>query len=266
MGNSNRLECENYSNSKKMAMSRRLCIGAAVAIFAAASTMSSGTAWAHSFGVRYDLPVPLWLYLAGAGAGVAASFALMAVFLRHRGAGVEQFRYDLLRLPVFGWLGGEVVLNLLRLLSLVIFILLLAAGLFGNPDPFKNIAPTFVWVVWWVGMAFFSSLAGNLWDLVNPWKIIFTWLTRVLGTQQHERTYPARLGHWPAVAMFVVFAWLELISDRGEQPRMLAVLIIAYSAVTWAGMAYYGRDVWLRQGEIFAVAFGLFILEKNKFD
>jgi hypothetical protein len=232
------------------------------ALFAAASTLAfflttPAPAWAHAFGIRYDLPLPLWLYLCGAGAAVALSFAVMALFLKDRGSGIEEFRFDLLTLPLLGWLGGPVVLNIVRLLSLAIFALLLAAGLLGHPDPFKNIAPTFVWVVWWVGMAFVSTLTGNLWDLLNPWKIMFTWVVKIRGEPTGGHPYPVWFGRWPAVLLFLIFAWMELISEQAEQPRMLATLIIVYSAITWAGMGYFGRDTWLQNGEVFAVVFSL---------
>lgn len=225
-----------------------LVLGAALAAF---------PAWSHSFGVRYDLPLPLELYLAGAGVAVALSFAVMALFLGERDGYGETLRYDLLTLPLIAWLGHRVVLNLFRALSVALFVLLLGAGFFGTTDPFRNFAPTFVWVVWWVGMAFVSTLGGNLWTLVNPWKILFTWAEWAAGGFAGQRPYPAWLGNWPALVLFLVFAWLELISESGEQPRILALLIVGYSAITWAGMAIYGRDVWLRNGETFAVAYGL---------
>ena len=156
------------------------------------------TAWAHAFGIRYDLPLPLWLYLGGAGAAVALSFAIMAVFLRDRGNDVEDVSFNLLSVPFLGWLASPVLLNLIRLLSVSVFFLLLTAGLLGHPDPFRNIAPTFIWVIWWVGMAFVSVLAGNLWDLLNPWKIIYTWVAWAMGVSQSggtlPRTYPTWLG------------------------------------------------------------------------
>ncbi len=58
-----------------------------------------------------------------------------------------------------------------------------------------NFAPTFVWVIWWVGLAFLTALVGNLWEVVNPWKILFEWadeLSRRLlgaGLELHE-PYP----------------------------------------------------------------------------
>ncbi|MDP6786320.1 MAG: hypothetical protein QGI13_04240 [Rhodospirillales bacterium] len=219
--------------------------------------LGAAPASAHSFGTRYDLPLPLELYLTGAGASVALSFIIMARFLKHRGETEEALRFDLLSLPWLGWLGGAVMLNAIRWLSVAVFGLLLAAGLFGNPDPFKNIAPTFVWVLWWVGMAFTSALVGNLWDLVNPWKILFAWTERVTGGFGPVLSYPPWLGRWPAVVLFLVFAWMELISGQAEHPPTLALLIVAYSAITWTGMALYGREVWLKNGETFSAVFGL---------
>lgn len=214
-------------------------------------------AWGHSFGVRYDLPLPLGLYLGGAGAAVALSFLVMALFFGRRGDHGEAARIDLLSVPVVGWLGCPAVLAFIRVLSVTVFVLILAAGFAGDPNPFRNIAPTFVWVVWWVGMAFISALFGNFWALVNPWTILFDWAERAMGGPATPRPYPDGLGRWPALLLLLAFAWLELISETGEKPRMLALLIVIYSTVTWSGIVVYGRETWLRNGEVFSVAFGL---------
>jgi hypothetical protein len=50
-----------------------------------------------------------------------------------------------------------------------------------------------------VGLSFFTALVGNVWPLVNPWKILFEWadgLARRLlgvGLELHE-PYPAGWG------------------------------------------------------------------------
>ena len=219
------------------------------ALFAATVLVWPGGAAAHAFGARYDLPLPLDLYLGAAGAAVVASFVIMALF----GAGrpVDR-RLDIPigpgpRIARAGRLG-------LRPLSVALFGLILATGFFGTASPTRNFAPTMVWVIWWVGLAFVSALVGDLWRLANPWSALYDWAG---GDRRTARPYPARLGHWPAVALFWAFAWLELISGVGEDPYALAWLITAYSALTWLGMARFGRDAWLAHGEAFTVAFGL---------
>ena len=224
---------------------------------AVALLLYSAPASAHAFGIRYDLPIPLGLYLAGGGAAVGLSFIVMARFLGHRDAAGAHWRFDLLGIPGLGWLGAPVLLISIRAVAVAVFGLLLVAGLFGNMEPFRNIAPTFIWVVWWVGMAFISALIGNLWALVNPWAILFAWCEWALGGFKPVWSYPSWLGRWPIVGMFAVFAWLELIFEQGEQPRILAILVVLYSAITWTGMALFGRETWLRNGEIFNAVFAL---------
>ncbi len=227
-------------------------LGAVIALL-----LSSAPASAHAFGIRYDLPIPLGLYLAGGGAAVLFSFIVMARFLGSHTLAGEDRRFDLLGIPWLRWLGAPVLLFAMRALAVAIFGLLLGAGFLGNADPFRNIAPTFIWVVWWVGMAFISALFGNLWALVNPWRILFSWFERALGGFGPVLSYPGWLARWPMVGLFLVFAWMELIFEQGEQPPILAMLIVAYSAVTWTGMALFGRETWLRNGEIFTGVFGL---------
>ena len=211
----------------------------------------------HSFGVRYDLPLALKFYLAGAGATVALSFLVMALFLGRRGFHSEFPRIELSPIPVIGRLARPLTLTLIQTFSVVLFVLILTACFAGDTNPFSNIAPTFVWVIWWVGMAFISVLFGDLWALVNPWTILFTLARRRSGEAPSRQSYPARLGHWPALILLLAFAWLELISDLGENPRILGLLIVMYSTVTWSGMAIFGRDVWLRNAEVFSVVYGL---------
>ena len=50
---------------------------------------------AHAFGARYDLPLPLGLYIAGAGLAVCLSFVVAAVFLRPTEPGRQARRIDL---------------------------------------------------------------------------------------------------------------------------------------------------------------------------
>ncbi|MHC4448182.1 MAG: hypothetical protein ACYSXF_10455, partial [Planctomycetota bacterium] len=224
--------------------------------------MGAGEARAHGFTVPYDLPVPLWLYMTGAAATVALSFVVIAIFARGASEVRTYPRYDLLRWSIFRALGHPWSLSVVRVASVATFALIVAAGLFGAQNPFKNIAPILVWVIWWVGLAYVSALLGDLWALINPWKIAFAWgegLFRRLSGRELTlgRPVPRWLGFWPAALLFLMFAWIEMAWQGGEVPRTLALAILAYSVLTWAGMFIYGREQWLRRGEAFTLVFGL---------
>ena len=167
---------------------------------------------AHGFGQRYDLPVPLGLFMLGAGASVVLSFLGMGLFVRDKREDGDYPGYNLIDSPVFGWMGGAVFLSLVRVLSVVLFCVTLAAGFCGTDEPEKNIAPTMIWIIWWVGLAYVCALMGNLWSLVNPWEVIFSWAEALYrkmrpgGSLSLEQSYSERLGVWPALCLFLWFA------------------------------------------------------------
>ena len=221
-------------------------------------------ALAHGFGERYDLPVPLWLYLWGASAVVLLSFALVSYFVGKQDAPRRYPRFDLLSVRAFrATLASRPFVSGLRLLSVALFALVIAAGLLGDQTPELNFAPTFVWVWWWVGLVLFVAFVGNVWALVNPWKILFEWadgLARRLGVEEGLELrvpYPASWDVWPALAFFFVFAWVELVFWGSAMPRNIALFALLYSSATWAGMSLFGKETWLRGGEAFSVLFDI---------
>jgi hypothetical protein len=220
-------------------------------------TLAPGDALAHGFGQRYDLPVPLWLWAAAAAAAVALSFAIIGLFVKASPGVRGYWRLNLLRSPLGRALASAPVRFATRLLSVGLLALVLVASLAGDQSPTRNIAPTFIWVAWWVGFAYLSALVGNLWAVVNPWAAIFGWAEALLGSRRPARRNPAELGVWPAVGLFAAFAWVELIYTGRSIPAQLGRLTVVYSALTWTGMALFGRATWLRHGDPFATAFGV---------
>jgi len=206
----------------------------------AAFTLLPADAVAHAFGERYDLPLPLPLWLAAAGLAVALSFLVFALALR-RGAGYPQV--FLLRVP-------PLVVGALRAISVFVFVLVIAAGLFGTQDPFRNLAPAFVWIAWWIGLTYLTALVGDLWSVLNPWKALYP---AGLGLR---RQLPAAVGVWPAVALLLAFAWIEIVWEGNAVPANIAWLALGYSLLTWVGMFVFGREAWLKSGEVFTVYFG----------
>jgi len=222
------------------------------------------SALAHGFAVRYDLPAPLGFYLAGAGATVVLTFLALALWSWSR-TSTSRTAPPQMVLPRAGRIvSNRWVAGVLQAIAAGFFVLVVAAGLFGDIDPYKNISTTFVWVIWWVGMMFINTFIGDVWALVNPWNIIFAWaekLARAVNRNARlslDLPYPRKLGLWPALILFLAFAWLELTWGEGEDPRKLASVIVRYSLITWAAMVVFGRRTWLVHGEAFAVVFSTF--------
>ena len=221
-------------------------------------------ALAHGFGPTYDIPIPLWLYLYGAAAAVVLAFIPLALFSRkERDAAYRYPRFDLFSVQLLRTILTSRLLTVgLRLLSVTLFFVVVIAGLVGLQSGF-NIAPTFVWVTWWVGLSFFTAFIGNLWPLVNPWRVLFDraeGLVRRLGFRnglELDERYPEALGVWPAVVLYLVFVWIENVFSGSYVPRNIALFALAYSLVTLYGMAFFGKETWLRRGEMFSVFFGL---------
>jgi len=225
--------------------------------------VASGQAQAHGFGARYDLPIPLSLYLAGAALTVALSFAMLALFMRSAPPADEYWRINLMGTAFGRLLGAPGVLLACRAFGVALFLLVVAAGLFGAQSPLKNIAPVMVWAIWWVGMAYISALLGNLWALVNPLDTLFAWTEALCARIWPARKlalglrYPDALGAWPAIVLFLAFVWMEVVWEHSDSPARLATAMLAYAALTWLGMLLFGRAQWLGRGEVFALVFGL---------
>ncbi len=218
---------------------------------------------AHGFGARYTLPVPLWLYGIGAAATVALSFVLIALCMRHTPRVQGAPRLNLLHWRLGRLLLCPAALCIYRGISVSLLALVVLAGFVGTQQAGANLAPTLVWVMWWVGLAYISALGGNIWVIINPWSTLFDWAEALYRHRDPQRQlsrrlpYPQRFGVWPGVLLFGAFAWVEHVFSGRAVPAYLAVLAIEYSLITWLGMFCFGRDIWLRHGEAFVIAFAL---------
>jgi hypothetical protein len=220
-------------------------------------------AFAHGFGERYDLPLPLSFYLFGVAGAVALSFLIVAWSVRDASAAS---RLSARRAPdaLTALITGRVMRGALKLITLVLFTVTIAAGFIGDQSPYRNIAPTMVWIIGWIGIAYFSALVGDVWAAINPWRTVFdvaAWLTRRLAGWNRLSVglrYPRVLGVWPAVLLLLAFSWIELVYPNPAVPHHIACFAVGYSLLTLIGMLLFGRDVWLAHAEVFSVVFGTF--------
>jgi hypothetical protein len=138
----------------------------------------------------------------------------------------------------------------LRVLGVAAFLVVLGAATFGDDLVSRNLAPVAVYVAFWVGLTIVCALVADVWNAgLNPYLTLAAPLSPL-----DDRPY--RLGHWPAAAGLLAFVWLELVHPSRAEPRVIAALVVAYTAVVLAGAARWGRP-WLREGEAFAAWFGL---------
>ncbi len=143
--------------------------------------------------------------------------------------------------------------------TLFLFAVLWSAAAFGSNRASENLTPTFIYVIFWVGMVLVCIVLGNVWSVLNPWRAaadLVAWVARKVGWNRETRPYPERLGLWPAIFLLGGFTVLELVWKDPANPRTLAQAIAVYSVATWTGMFLYGRKPWLQNGDGFSVYFG----------
>jgi hypothetical protein len=209
---------------------------------------------AHGIVGRADLPVPTIFFGVGAAVVLVVSFlALAAGWTRPR------LEYPperaLFRIP----LAVEAVLGALGLLA---FAVTAYAGLAGTDVQSDNLAPTAVYVAFWVGLPFVSLVLGDVFRLLSPWRALgrlVGWIGRRLGGagMPEPLPYPPRVGQWPAAAGIFAFAICELCWATAREPAGLAVLMLVYLAIQLVGMSLYGVEAWTRNADAFGVWFGL---------
>ncbi len=146
-------------------------------------------------------------------------------------------------------------------LGVVVFLASVYAGLAGTENERDNLAPTIVYVAFWVGVPFASLLFGDIWRLISPWRALGRgagWLSARFTDPPEPLVYPARLGRWPAAIGIVAFGICELCWATAREPGPLAALMLGYVVVMLVGMSLSGVAAWTRNADPFGVYFGFF--------
>jgi hypothetical protein len=254
---------------------RWVCLAALLA-----SLLAPTAASAHGIVGRADLPIPAWLFAWTATAVMVISFvALWSLWSRPRLQ--RPPGRVLLRVPeLVEWLCGGV--------GIALFAIVAYAGLAGEQNLTSNIAPTFIYVIFWVAIPLASAFVGDIFRPLNPWRALGRlagWLSARLAARRGSAgggaapgrltrgrstgagrrrvpllgAYPPSWGRWPAAALLLCFAWVELVLPLPgkDEPRLLAILMLAYGGLQLAGMAAFGVEAWCERADGFGVYFGL---------
>ena len=222
-------------------------VGALAALLLLAQILLADPAAAHGISGRASLPVPAWLFAWAAAIVLVVSFvALSALWSTPR---LQELRLRRLgRVPRF-------VTPLCGLVGVALFAVVIWAGYAGVDSYTANFDPTFIYVIFWVGVPLASVVFGDLFSAFSPWRALARasrWLGMRTGVEwKPPLTYPAWLGRWPVVAGLFAFGWLELIYHDHANPGLLASLSLAYLVLMLAAMALFGIETWSDRGDAF---------------
>jgi hypothetical protein len=200
---------------------------------------------AHAFGQRYELPIPLLLFVIGGAAIVIVSFLVVAP---NKVTSDDRDWPDESPVgpphPVAGTIG------------VVALAAVIACRLFGSQELAENMVPTLFWVVGWIAVPLSCGLVGDWTRPLNPFAVLARLADRpglrraLLGGAD---PVPWRFGWWPAVALFFLTACGELVFNvTVTVPAHTALALLVYAVVSAAGGLLFG-DAWLRRGELFTV-------------
>jgi len=199
----------------------------------------------HAFGERYELPLPLWLFVVGGAAVVLLSFLLV---LRRTAAAAPAVEAE-----------DAVPLSGLRVVPATISVLLLlfvaVTGLGGTQEVSESIAPLYLWLLLWIVVPLAVGLVG---DWTRPWNP-FANLARIGGLTRvrklvlaRTQPLPWRAGWWPAFGLFVLLVLGELVFNLDTtKPSFVGGVLLAYSVLCLFLGLLFG-DGFVRRGEVFS--------------
>lgn len=198
-------------------------------------------ALAHGLGGRLDLPVPLTFFVVAAGVVLVLTFAGLAVLWpnpRMQEIPPEPAGREL------GWLW-----NLLGGLGAFFLALALVAGAIGVDNSTRNPASVILFIGFWLLVPFTAALFVNLYPALSPWRRLPGWL----GLSAQERPeMEERLGYWPAMVIFLLFTWFELVApDNG--PRSISIAALVFTVYMLAMSMWVGAETATRTADGFAV-------------
>jgi hypothetical protein len=206
---------------------------------------------AHAFGARYDLPIPLLLFVVAGVAVVVVSFLLV----RPRGV-----RADDVGTAVPDRVPDATMSVPMAVAGLVALSLIAFCGLVGSNEVAENIAPTVFWLLVWIVVPLSCGLFGDWTRGINPYGNLIRLadrpgLRRVILARTRPLTYPDWLGWWPAVLSFFVMASGELIFNlTATEPHVIGLGLLLYAVLTaFCGLLF--GSAWLQRGEVFSVLF-----------
>lgn len=222
------------------------------------------TAYAHAFGTAYRMPIPLNLYLFGAAGALVISFFLIGFFVSRgeiplRGTKNKGFSYptlDITKNLIVRFFTGTWFIRGSRLLAVAFLILCIVSGFFGTQIVTYNFNMTFFWIFFIVGFPYLVFLIGNIWEKLNPWKVVLSWVEEVADIELTGFiSYPKSFSYYPAFFAYFLLICLEIVFQR--TPFGLSAFLLLYTNYAFLMAILFGKKAWEEYVDVFSVFFRL---------
>ena len=214
--------------------------------------------------------IPNWLYYTSIAFVLVVSFGVIELVSKWQKDGVARNR------PRINLTRSAIARRIIKspfprfaaqAIIVTLFIMIVAAGLFGNQHPAKNVAPLLTWTIWWGGLIWLVLYAGKLWCYVCPWDAISDWAEGLRFWGKKKNTMGLKLkwpkfmaNIWPATILFVGLTWIELGFGVTMKPRATAWLALAMLGMTFASIFIFDRKSFCRYGCLVGRISGLYAL------
>ncbi|MHC4814525.1 MAG: hypothetical protein ACYTFN_15660 [Planctomycetota bacterium] len=212
--------------------------------------------------------IPNWLYAISVGLVLILSFGLFELIARWSRGRPGSPRVNLFRVPgLLTLLRWPPLRFLCQLVFVVLFLLIILAGLFGNQLAARNIAPLLTWTVWWGGLVIVIMFLGKAWCYVCPWDAIAGWIERLRFWGKGKEGLSLGI-RWPrtlrnivlATVLFVGLTWLELGFRITMNPSATAMLGLLMLTLTLVAVLIFERRAFCRYGCLVGRVSGLYAL------
>jgi len=186
-----------------------------------------------------------------------AAIVIWALFVSPPGK-KEFSTFSLTDIPLVGGISRYLLttpwlLFILKLVMVVLFLLIIIAGLYGTPVPERNLATILTWNLWWAGLVFSIFFLGSAWCAICPWDAMAQWLVRRRLWRRAEPNNSLNLrvpkqlrSVWPALIIFIGFTWLELGAGITVDPYATASIALLMVVMATVSMAVYQRKSFCR--------------------
>lgn len=198
-------------------------------------TGASGTTVAGEPAVHQMAGVPFPIAIGG----IITIIIVSHLFLnraRHKKTKSGYARFDLLRIPfVKRMVRWNAFPMLIQSGSIGLFLLVIAAGLFGNQR--INIAPVLTWTWWWALLIFAILGVGTAFCAICPWEGLSSLVTSLsLKSRRKSIGFEMKWPRWArnthiALVLFIALTWLELGLGVTKSPSMTALLAAGFGTM-----------------------------------